>query len=120
MKKLWLERAGLALITVLAIGIPLMLILYTVLSLGDGIEIASGDPLREARLWMMRERRASVGIGLLTHATESAPAPGLQCARTYYRAVLWRPSLSIEGNSDACVCYELIDGKLKEAKQKCA
>jgi hypothetical protein len=95
------------------------LILYTVLSLGDGVEVAGGDPMREARLWMMREGRASVGIGLLTHSAETPPEPALQCARANYRALLWRPSLRVEGNSDTCVCYQTIDGKLKEAKQKC-
>ncbi len=117
--KRWIERAGLALITVLAIGVPLALILYTVLALGDGIEVASGDPLREARLWMMREKRTNVGIGLLTHTAETPPQPGLQCARTNYRAVLWRPDLRYEGNSDTCVCYETVGGKLKEARQTC-
>jgi hypothetical protein len=118
-RKLWLERAGVALIACIALGTPLALGLFTYLALGDGIDFNAGNPLREGRLWMVRDKRSMVGLGLITTRAEPAPAAGLQCARTQYRALFWSPRWATESNAANCACFETIDGKLKGSKTPC-
>ena len=95
-KRLWLERLGLAAVTVIALGTPIGLGLFGYLALTDGIDWNTGDPAREGRVWMLRDKRKLVGLGLLTHRPEPAQ-PG--CATAFYTGLLWSPSIQIEHNN---------------------
>lgn len=121
--RLWLERLGLVLITILALGSPLALGLFGYLALGDGIEFGGGDPLRTGRLWMIRENRRMTGIGLVTQSSTSPDDPadaGLQCARTNFTALLWSPNWTIDRNTQTCTCYAALDGRLRDSTTPCA
>jgi hypothetical protein len=120
--RLTLERLGIALITVLAIGMPLALGAFTYLSLGDGFDIAAGDPLRAARVWLIKENRRFTALAFTTTASEapSGAEAGLQCARTWFTALRWSPELSLERTAGACTCYASVDGALRQSRTPCA
>jgi hypothetical protein len=117
--RLWLERLGVALITVIAIGTPIALGLFSYLALTDGIDWGAGDPLHQGRLWMLRERRDMVGLGLMYQTDNSAPQPGLICSRTNYSALIWSPALTTERNSSTCQCYVSANGQLTQSPTPC-
>jgi hypothetical protein len=120
--RLTLERLGIALITVLALGGPLALGAFTYLALGDGFDIAAGDPLRAARIWLIKENRRFTTLAF-TMNTAEAPAgaePGLQCARIWFTALRWSPELSLERTAGACTCYAAVDGALRQSRTPCA
>lgn len=116
--RLWLERAGVALVTVVALGTPLLLGFFGYLALGDGFEINSGDPLRETRIWMIKENRRLRGLAMLRQTTVAQD--GLQCARANYSALLWSPALATESNSTSCLCYTMdAAGQLRQSTTPC-
>lgn len=115
--RLWLERAGVALITVVALGTPLLLGFFGYLALGDGLEINGGDPLRETRIWMIKDNRRLRGLAVLRQT--AVAQDGLQCARAHYNALLWSPELSLESNSTNCLCYTFEGGQLRQSTTLC-
>jgi hypothetical protein len=117
--RIWFARLGTALIAVLALGTPLLLGLFGYLALNDGIDWNTGDPLREGRLFMVREKRRMTGIAIVTKSAETAKTPAQSCARTQYNALLWSPALGLDRNSAACSCYAMQDGRLREVSRVC-
>jgi len=120
--RLTFERLGIALITVVALGGPLALGAFTYLALGDGFDIAQDDPLRAARVWLIKENRRFTALAMSSTSTESPAAadPGVQCARTWFTALRWSPELSLERTAGLCSCYQEIDGALRQAPATCA
>jgi hypothetical protein len=118
--RLWLERIGIAIIAVLSLSAPFVFGLVYYLGVTDGIEINTGDPLRESRLWMIRERRGPTGIGWQYTAPINGPLPGVQCARTQLTVFNWSGSLSLDTSANYCKCYEpSARGGLKESATAC-
>jgi hypothetical protein len=115
--RLWLERAGVALVTVAALGTPLLLGFFGYLALGDGLEFNSGDPLRETRIWMIKDNRRLRGLAVLRQT--AVAQDGLQCARASYSALLWSPQFSTESNSASCVCYAIDGLQLRQSPTPC-
>ena len=94
--RLWLERLGVALITVVALGAPFVCGFIYFLGVTDGLEIDSGEPLREARVWMMWEKGRPTGIGWFRNTPAGSPQAGVQCARGQLTVLNWRGGLSID------------------------
>lgn len=95
-------NAGVGCIAVLALGLPLLLGLLGWLAVSDGIGWNEGDPLREGRLWMVKESRSFTGLALQLH-TGGALADGSQCARSRYLALKWSPMLALDQSTGECV-----------------
>lgn len=118
--RLWLERIGVALIAVLSLSAPFVFGFVYYLGVTDGIEINSGDPLRESRVWMIQERRGPTGIGWQHTAPIGSPAPGVQCARTQLTVLNWRGGLSLDTSAKYCRCFEAgANGAPKESTVAC-
>jgi hypothetical protein len=118
--RLWLERIGVGLITVLALSAPFVCGFVYYLGVTDGIEINVGDPLRESRIWMIRERRGPTGIGWQYTAPIAGPLPGVQCARSQLIILNWSGGLSLDTSSNYCKCYEPnARGEMKESSATC-
>jgi hypothetical protein len=108
--RLWLERIGIGLIAVLSLSAPFVFGFVYYLGVTDGIEFNAGDPLRESRIWMIRERRGPTGIGWQRTANIGNPQPGVQCARTELFVLNWRGGLSLTRDAQYCRCFETDPG----------
>ena len=118
--RLWLERLGVALITVVALTAPFVCGFIYFLGVTDGLEINSGEPLREARVWMIRERGNITGIGWFRNTPAGSSQPGVQCARGQLTVLNIRGGLSIDNSVNYCKCYEDNGrGGLKESQVAC-
>ncbi len=115
----WLARIATALIAIVALGAPFVFGFVYYLGVTDGIEINAGDPLRESRIWMQKERRGPTGIGWLYTAPGNAPQAGLQCARTQLTILNWRGGLSLDTSVNYCKCFESTTSGLKESAVPC-
>jgi hypothetical protein len=117
--RLWLERLGIVLVAVVALGTPFVFGFVFYLAVRPaGVFFNEDDPLRVTHIWMQRERGGASGIGLQTTST-SAGAGGLQCARTRITFLRWRPALEIELGGGSCTCYQTQNGKLAATKAVC-
>lgn len=117
--RLWLERLGVALFTVVALGAPFVFGFVYYLGVSDGIDINAGDPLRESRIWMQKEKRGPTGIGWLRTAPANSPQPGVQCAQSQLTMLNWSGGLSLDTSSRYCKCYEPNGTTLKESAIAC-
>lgn len=117
--RLWLERLGIALITVIALGSPLLMGFVGYLAISDGIDWGSGDPLREGRVFMLREPRGMTGLGLVRKSSATDASGALSCARTHYTELRWTPALALDGNANSCTCYALQEGRLRDTSTPC-
>ncbi len=118
-KRVWLERLGIALITVIALGAPFVFGFVFYLGLQpEGITLNEGDLFRETHVWMQRERRGPTGIGIQTTRAEAGPGDA-QCARTSLIFLHWRPNLGIDTSGGSCMCYVMQQGQLAVAPQVC-
>ena len=103
--RLWLDRLGLVLITVLALGLPLVLAFVFYLGVRqEGIFINEGDPLRQGRIWMQHERTGPVGLGLQT-SVEEAGADGQACARATITFLRWSPKFELTREQGEVICF---------------
>ena len=120
--RLPLERLGLLLITIIALGAPLALGFFSYLALNDGIDLNASDSLHASRIWLVRENRRFTALAISTRSGAAATddAPDLQCARTYFTALHWSPKISLERVAGACTCYTRVDDTLREATAPCA
>jgi hypothetical protein len=118
--RLWLERLGVVLITVVALGAPFVFGFVYFLGVTDGLEINAGEPLREARVWMIWEKGRATGIGWFRNTPAGSSQAGVQCARGQLTVLNWRGRLSIDDSVNYCKCYEE-DGRggLKESAVVC-
>ena len=117
--RLWLERLGVALITVVALGAPFVFGFVYYLGVTDGIDINQDDPLRESRIWMQKERRGPTGIGWLRTTPTNSPQPGVQCALSQLTVLNWTNGLSLDASASYCKCYEPGANGLRESKITC-
>ena len=101
--KLWLERLGVAMITVVALGAPFVLGFVGYIGLRpEGIFFNEGDPQRETHVWMERERQGPVGI-YWQRALQKAGADGKPCTYANLTSLRWRPKLQLESNDGGCL-----------------
>lgn len=116
------DGLSLVLITALALGGPLAIGFFAWLALGDGLDINPGDPLRAGRIWLIRENRrfTALAVSSVGSAAPQNAADGVQCARTYFTALRWSPSLSLDRNTGTCSCYAVVDGRLRQSTTLCA
>lgn len=111
---------GTGVIAFLSLSAPFAFGFVYYLGMSDGLEINVGDPLRESRVWMIREFDGPSGIGWMRTAPIESPQTGVQCARTELITFNWRGGLSIEREVAPCKCYtSSANGKLKEAAVAC-
>lgn len=115
--RLWLERAGIALVAMISILIPLLIGLLYYLAVTDGLVINAGNPLRETRLWMVRERKGATGLGLTMTSPQTSRVAGATCAHTSVTFLKWDGSLRLESEAGYCRCYETRDGQLADTEQ---
>ncbi len=107
--KTWVERTAIAIVSAVAILVPLTIGLLLYLAITDGIVINADDPLHEKRMWLIHERTGATGIGL----TLSTPRTGnatTQCAMTSVIFLQWDKRLRIESDASYCRCYEIQNG----------
>ncbi len=123
----WAALAGIAAVTVLALGLPLLFGLAFYLFLSEEIVINAGDPIHEARVWTIRERRSLTGLAWSISSPESSPerptngdADGaVQCARMRVRYLKWDGGLRFEPDSEYCRCYRRQDRGWTSAPVDC-
>jgi hypothetical protein len=118
--RLWFSRLGVALVTIVALGAPLLMGLVGYLAISDGIDWSASDPLRAGRMFMLRENRRMTGIGIVTKSATSDVTNSATCARTHYTALIWSPALMLDRNSATCTCYAPKDGQLRDTTTPCA
>lgn len=111
--RVWMERALVGLLAVIALGIPFVIGLLFYLALTDGIVINANDPLHETRLWMVQERVGATGIGL-TIASPTSSAKDLVCASTSVMFLKWDRRIRIESDASYCRCYSVENRQLVE------
>ncbi len=100
--KLWLERLGVAMITVVALGAPFVFGFVGYLGLKpEGVFINEGDPQREAHIWMERERKGPVGI-YVQRVRQKSGADGKACIYTNLTEWRWSPSWTFASNDGPC------------------
>ena len=123
----FLDRLGLAVFTLLALGGPLAIGFFAYLALGDGLELNSSNPLRAGRIWLLRENRrftalaiSSVAPAAPQIASDDAQPDNIQCARTYFTALRWSPALSLESTAGTCTCYSYVGDALRDSRIPCA
>lgn len=88
-------------------AVPVCLILFIVALALRGEFTFNLGPVREARIWMVREGQEQ-GIGLSTmKRTEGSERAGEVCYRSSVHFLLWR-SLKIERQAGYCECYQLV------------
>lgn len=109
----WAGLMGIASVTALALGLPLLFGLAFYLFLSEEIVINAGDPIREARIWTIRERRSVTGLGW-SIAMPERPASddsgeAVQCARMRVHYLKWDGDLRFEPDSEYCRCYQRRD-----------
>ncbi len=98
------ERIGLGAVVGLALGLPCVLGLAYYLALNpEGITFNGGDPQRNGRLWMTRDRRPT-GIALQTTDPAAGTEPGAMCARTTFTYLSWDKRLSLTREPQTCQC----------------
>lgn len=118
--RLWLERIGVALIAVVSLSAPFVFGFVYYLGVTDGIEVNSGDPLRESRVWMIQERRGPTGIGWQHTTPIASPRVGVQCAHTQLTVLNWRGGLSLDTSARYCRCFEAAgNDALRESTVTC-
>ncbi|MGQ9904790.1 MAG: hypothetical protein ACUVRU_10830 [Anaerolineae bacterium] len=104
---------GTAAVTVLALGLPLIFGLTFYLFLSEEIVVNAGDPIREARLWTIRERQSVTGlawsIAMPERPANDDSGEAVQCARMRVRYLKWDGGLRFEPDSDYCQCYQRRD-----------
>ncbi len=119
----WAERAGIAVVTALALGLPLLFGLAFYLFLSEEIVINAGDPIREARVWTIRERRSLTGlawsIAMPERPANDDSGEAVQCARIRVRYLKWDDGLRFEPDSEYCRCYQRRDGGWTSATVEC-
>jgi hypothetical protein len=100
--KEWIERLGVALITVAALGSPFVFGFVGYLGLKpEGVFINEGDSQREAHIWIERERRGLVG--LFVQRTLTRPGEdGKTCVYTRLTELRWRPEWAFISNDGPC------------------
>ena len=100
--KLWLERLGVALITVFALGAPFVVGFVGYLGLKpEGIFINEGDPQRETHIWIERERKGLVGI-YVQRPLQKFGVDGKACSYTNLSGLRWKPSWAWVSEDGAC------------------
>jgi len=118
--RLWLERLGIGLIAFLSLTAPFVFGFVYYLGFSDGIEINTGDPLRESRIWMIYNKNGPSGIGWLRTAPAESPHNGVQCARSQLIILSWSGGPLLDTETRYCRCYELTaDNRLKESATTC-
>lgn len=120
--RVWLERIGLGIVTVIALSAPFLFgLFYYVAVVEEGLAIGDGDPLREARVWMVRERRDLTGLGVQTTSSAASADPSQpgQCARTSIIFIKWDGGLRMEQPVSYCKCYQRRAGGWAEASVAC-
>lgn len=118
--RLWMERLGIALITIVALSAPFVCGFIYYLGVSDGLEINAGEPLREARIWMIWEKGNATGIGWFRNTPAGSPQQGVQCSRGQLTVLNWRGGLSLDNSVNYCKCYqEDGQGGLKETDVAC-
>jgi hypothetical protein len=117
--KLWLDRVGIVLFTVVALGAPFVFGFVYYLGVTDGIELNVGDPLRESRIWMQKEKRGPTSIGWQRAEPAGQPLPGVQCARSQLTVLSWRGGLSLDNSVTYCKCYESTTSGFRESTVTC-
>jgi hypothetical protein len=115
--RLWLERFCIALVATISILVPLVIGLLYYLAVTDGLVINAGNPLRETRLWMVRERKGATGLGLTISSPQTSNAASATCAHTSVTFLKWDGALRIESDAGYCRCYETKDGQLMDTDQ---
>ncbi len=115
--RMWLERFGIALVATISILIPLVIGLLYYLAVTDGLVINAGNPLRETRLWMVRERKGATGLGLTMTSPQASSVASATCAHTSVTFLRWDGSLRIEPEAGYCRCYETTAGQLIDTDQ---
>jgi hypothetical protein len=94
------------LVSFLIAAVPVCLILGVVALALRGEFTFDLGPVREARVWMVREGQEQ-GIGLSTmKRTAGSERSGEVCYQSSVHFLLWR-SLRIERQADYCECYQL-------------
>lgn len=117
--RLWFERLGIALITIFALGMPLLFGLGFFLAVNEeGISINPGQPLAETRLWMTREKRGITGVALQTSAAAQPanPSPTLQCATTRVFILRWVDGIKTDQSATYCACYLQVESRKWQAQ----
>lgn len=106
-RRIWLERFGVALITVIALGAPLLMGLVTYLAFTDnGISLSAGDPFNEKRVWMVKEPR-NWGIAYTYHDVANAQtSASASCARLQFVFLKFSGGVKLERSAGECQCYE--------------
>jgi hypothetical protein len=100
--KLWLERLGVALITVVALGAPFVFGFLGYLGLKpEGVVINEGDPQREMHIWIERERRGLIGF-FVQRTLQKPGEDGKTCTYTHLIELRWRPEWSFASNDGPC------------------
>jgi len=112
--RLWLKRAGIGLVAVVSILIPLLIGLMYYLAVTDGLVINSGDPLHEVRLWMVQERKGATGLGLTVTQPVGSSRSDAVCAHTSVTFLRWDRSLSLQPEAGYCRCYIRRNGQLTD------
>jgi hypothetical protein len=115
--RLWLERIGIALVAAISLLAPLLIGLLFYLALTDGLVINAGDPLHEARLWMVQERKGATGLGLTIASPQASNRDDIACAHTSVTFLKWDGSIRLESEAGYCRCYETRAGQLRDAEQ---
>jgi hypothetical protein len=116
--QVWIERFVIGVVALFSLLVPLVIGVLFYLALQDSIAINADDPVQQARLWMVRERRGATGLGLSITAAAAAPA-GQICARTHVTFLKWDGALRIEPDVAYCRCYTRQAGVLVEAGEHC-
>ena len=119
----WAGLMGIASVTTLALGLPILFGLVFYLFLSGEIVINGGDPIREARIWTISERRSVTGLAW-SNAAPERPAnddsgEAIQCARVHVRYLKWDGDLRFEPDSEYCRCYQRRDGGWTSASVEC-
>jgi hypothetical protein len=116
----WAARIGIGALTALALGLPLLFALIFYLALSDGVTVNGGDPLHEARLWMIREASGLTGIAWSISSPQPVDEAGTaHCARARVRYLKWSGGLRFEPDSDYCQCFEFRDGQWAASSVQC-
>lgn len=121
--KLWLERIGVGIVTVIALAAPFVFgLAYYLAVVEEGLAINDGDPLREARIWLVRERRGASGLAVQTTASAAGadPAQAAQCARTNVIFLSWTSGLRVDEQVSYCKCYRRAGNQWNETALACA
>ena len=109
--RLWAERIGIGLLVSAALMVPLLAGLAYYLILNDGLLLNGNDPLREARLWMIQERRGFTGLALSIASPATQTEGEARCARTQVTFIKWEGSIRLEPQATYCQCFVRENGQ---------